>query len=185
MGIVKCAPEALIRAFARLMRCATVASGTRNAEAISAVVRPPTARNVSAIADADVRSGWQHRKSSIRVSSWPLARLGSGLERRRGILAPAPGLLAAHLVGQAARGHLQEPAARIVRAALGRPMLGRCQQRLLDGVLGGGEVARAPREHAEDLRRQLAQQVPGVSVDDASGQSTSPAQASGSGAPMI
>ena len=30
--------------FARLMRCAIVASGIRNALAISAVVRPPTAR---------------------------------------------------------------------------------------------------------------------------------------------
>src|SRR5690348_3097002 len=35
---------------ARLIRCAIVASGTRNASAISCVVNPPTARNVSAIA---------------------------------------------------------------------------------------------------------------------------------------
>jgi hypothetical protein len=34
----------LIVCFARLIRCAIVASGTRNARAISAVVRPPTAR---------------------------------------------------------------------------------------------------------------------------------------------
>ena len=40
--------------FARLIRCAIVASGTRNALAISAVVRPPTARSVSAIADDGV-----------------------------------------------------------------------------------------------------------------------------------
>ena len=37
-----------MRCLARLMRCAMVASGTRNARAISAVVRPPTARSVSA-----------------------------------------------------------------------------------------------------------------------------------------
>jgi len=37
--------------FARLMRCAIVDSGTRNALAISAVVRPPTALSVSATAD--------------------------------------------------------------------------------------------------------------------------------------
>ncbi len=36
---------------ARLIRWAIVGSGTRNAWAISAVVKPPTARNVSAIAD--------------------------------------------------------------------------------------------------------------------------------------
>jgi hypothetical protein len=38
----------LIRAFALLMRWPTVASGTRNALPISAVVSPPTARRVSA-----------------------------------------------------------------------------------------------------------------------------------------
>src|SRR5437667_8504394 len=51
---------------ARLMRCAMVASGTRNAFAISAVVNPPTARSVSAIAEAGVRAGWQHMNSSSR-----------------------------------------------------------------------------------------------------------------------
>jgi hypothetical protein len=38
--------------FARLMRRVIVASGTRNARAISAVVKPPTARKVSAICEA-------------------------------------------------------------------------------------------------------------------------------------
>ena len=54
---------------ARLIRCAIVASGTRNAWAISAVVKPPTARNVSAIAEAGVNEGWQHMKSRMSVSS--------------------------------------------------------------------------------------------------------------------
>ena len=43
------------------------------------------------------------------------------------------------------------------------PSRGQCvgggEQRLLDGVLGGVEVAVPARERAEDLRRQLAQQV--------------------------
>ena len=43
--------------FARLIRCAIVGSGTRNAFAISAVVSPPTARSVHAIADAGVSTG--------------------------------------------------------------------------------------------------------------------------------
>jgi hypothetical protein len=47
-------PRALIVALARLIRCAIVASGTRNAPAILAVVRPPTARSVSAICDGAV-----------------------------------------------------------------------------------------------------------------------------------
>ena len=57
-------------ALARLMRCAIVASGTRKAWVISAVVRPPTARKVRAIAEDGVREGWQHMKNSVRVSSW-------------------------------------------------------------------------------------------------------------------
>ena len=40
-----------------------------------------------------------------------------------------------------------------------RPLHGRREQRLLDGVLGGGEVAEAPDHRAEHLRRELAQQV--------------------------
>ncbi len=50
-------PEALILCLARLIRWAMVASGTRNALAISAVVNPPTARNVRAIADDGVSEG--------------------------------------------------------------------------------------------------------------------------------
>ena len=58
-----------MRCFARLMRCAIVASSTRNAFAISAVVSPPTARSVSAIAEAGVSAGWQHMNSTTSVSS--------------------------------------------------------------------------------------------------------------------
>ncbi len=54
---------------ARLIRWAIVASGTRNARAISAVVKPPTARNVNAIAEAGVNAGWQHMKRRTSVSS--------------------------------------------------------------------------------------------------------------------
>ena len=62
-------PEALMLCLARLIRCAIVASGTRNALAISAVVKPPTARSVRAIADDGVSAGWQHMKSRMSVSS--------------------------------------------------------------------------------------------------------------------
>jgi hypothetical protein len=48
---------------------AIVGSGTRNAWAISAVVKPPTARNVNAIAEAGVNAGWQHMSRRSRVSS--------------------------------------------------------------------------------------------------------------------
>jgi hypothetical protein len=45
------APAALMRCLARLIRWAIVAAGTRSARAISAVVSPATARNVSASCD--------------------------------------------------------------------------------------------------------------------------------------
>ena len=54
---------------ARLMRCAIVASGTRNALAISAVVSPPTARSVNASCEGVESEGWQHRNSSVSVSA--------------------------------------------------------------------------------------------------------------------
>jgi hypothetical protein len=62
-------PEALMLPLALLMRCAIVASGTRNAWAIWTVVSPATARSVSAIADGGVSAGWQHMKSRRSVSS--------------------------------------------------------------------------------------------------------------------
>src|SRR5664279_4930675 len=51
------------------MRCAIVASGTRNARAISAVVIPPTARRVRATLDGEDTAGWQQRNSTSRLSS--------------------------------------------------------------------------------------------------------------------
>ena len=55
-------------ALARLIRCAIVASGTRNALAISAVVSPPTARRVSAMADgAGERGMTAHEEQHERV----------------------------------------------------------------------------------------------------------------------
>jgi len=69
VGIWKGTPEALMLCLARLIRWAIVASGTRNALAISAVVSPPTARSVRVIAEDDESAGWQHMKSRTRVSS--------------------------------------------------------------------------------------------------------------------
>ena len=68
-GMANGMPLSLMRCLARLMRRVMVASGTRNARAISAVVRPPTARRVSAICDAGDRTGWQHMNSRMSVSS--------------------------------------------------------------------------------------------------------------------
>src|SRR4051812_30163894 len=51
------------------MRCASVASGTRNARAISSVVRPPTSRRVSATRASRPSTGWQEMNTSRRTSS--------------------------------------------------------------------------------------------------------------------
>ena len=76
-GIRNGSGEALMLCLARLIRCAIVASGTRKALAISAVVRPATARSVSAIAEVGVSAGWQHMNMRTRVSSLSAASSGA------------------------------------------------------------------------------------------------------------
>ena len=63
------------------------------------------------------------------------------------------------MIGHTPHGHLDQPAARIVGHALLRPLHGRGKQRLLDRVLRRGKIAEASNDGAENLRRQLAQQV--------------------------
>ena len=62
-------PAALIFRFARTSRWAIVASGTRNARAISAVVSPPSVRSVSATCASVASAGWQQVKTSSSRSS--------------------------------------------------------------------------------------------------------------------
>ena len=153
---------------ARLMRCAIVASGTRNARAISAVVRPPTARSVRAMADGRVSAGWQHITSRFSVSSWSAgvtasgggAGLGRHLDHHHRFAAAA-GDLGANLVGEASAGDVDQPPARAGGEPRFRPLQRRRQERLLDRVLGGGEIPEPAHDRGEHLRRQLAQQVLG------------------------
>ena len=74
-------------------------------------------------------------------------------------LALRAGRLAAAMVDEPALGGRQEPAVGRRRDAVARPVIGGGEQRLLDGVLGSVEVARAARQRAEDPRREVAQQV--------------------------
>src|SRR4051812_10431406 len=83
-------PAAAIFFFARVTRAAMVGSLTRNARAISSVVRPHTRRSVSASWASRASAGWQHVKTSRRRSSsivpavpmlllWSWLGLGLGL----------------------------------------------------------------------------------------------------------
>ena len=158
VGIRKGTPDAFTCCFARAMRWAIVASPTRNAFAISAVVSPPTARSVSAIAEAGVSAGWQHMKSTIKVSSRSETS-GAGGSCDATLSRLLPRLLAPPLVDQPALGGLQQPAAWALGNPVPRPVLSGSEERLLNGVLGGVEVAVPANERPEDLRRRLAQQV--------------------------
>ena len=111
-----------MRCLALEMRCAIVASSTMNALAISAVVSPPTARSVSAIAEAGVSAGWQHMNSTVNVSSSSdTSRPGGSAQCSDRLPVPA-GLLAAPLVDQPPLGGLDQPAAGAVRDAVPRPV---------------------------------------------------------------
>ena len=158
-----------------------VDSGTTNARAISAVVSPPTARSVSATWEDAVSAGWQQRNSRVSVSSPSRGgqpgrarvgqpRVGAREHGRRsrqvvGVLAPAPRRLAAQDVGEPPGGDRQQPGARVLRRPGGGPLHRRVDQRLLYRVLAAVEPVVAAHEHAEDLRRELAQQVLGVQRD--------------------
>ena len=54
---------------------------------------------------------------------------------------------------------------RLLRDAVARPAIGGGEQGILDGVLGGVEVAVAANERAEDPRRVISQQVLDVGWD--------------------
>ena len=87
---------------------------------------------------------------------------GNVLGRRLGgdrRLALAARVVTAHLVDQPPGRDRHQPAARAVGHPLGRPLHGGGRRRLLHGVLAPLELAVPAHQPAEDLRRELAQQV--------------------------
>ena len=70
-----------------------------------------------------------------------------------------PGQIGAQVVRHAPRGDLDEPAPRVVWHALVGPLHRRREQGLLHRVFRGGEITEATEHRAENLRRELAQQV--------------------------
>ena len=141
---------------ARLIRWAMVASGTRYASAICRVVRPPTARSVSATADAGLSDGWAHRKYSRRVSSASSAGPGGGSASTRASRACRA------LSDRAASTNLRQ--ATVTSQPFGSaggsrgPGRQRPEQRLLHGVLGRREVGSATDEDPGHRGDEVPQQ---------------------------
>jgi hypothetical protein len=86
------------------------------------------------------------------------SRIGH-VEDRVLFLATTAGALAAPPVDQPPGGHRDEPGSRALGHALLGPLRRGGEQRLLHGVLARVEPVVPTDEHAEDLRRELAQQV--------------------------
>ncbi len=172
-GISNVAPAALMCCLARLMRCAIVDSGTRKAWAISAVVRPPTARKVSASCDGADSVGWQHRNSSVSVSSAAGAAQASSAAGAR---AASTGRSAAsrssrrRLAVSLRTWSVMRRAATVTsqpRGLAGMPSSGHCTAAAVRASwTASSQASNWPEpadERAEDLRREVAQQV----LDDA------------------
>ena len=162
-GIANGALTCRSRLLARLIRCAMVVSGTRNARAICSLLRPATARRVSATWDGGLSAGWQHSSSKVSESSRDddvdVGRLGNEVFGRHApreqLLAVCAGTVTAPLVDVAARGHSDQPALGALRDAIDRPLPGCSEQRLLDGVFGRIEVAVAPGQRREHVWRTV------------------------------
>ena len=78
------------------------------------------------------------------------------------LFAAPPGGLAADVVDDLSRRHLDQPAARVVGHAVAGPLRGGRDHRFLHRVFGGREVAVAPHDGAKHLWGQLPQQLLGV-----------------------
>ena len=160
------APASASVRLARTIRCATVASGTRNARAISGVVSPPSSRSVSATRASVESTGWQQVKIS-RSRSSPIV-VGA---RRRGAARPAieeadlrvlalQALRPADEVDRAVLGGGHQPGARVVRdARLAATARARRRARPARGPRRGrrrASSAPARRSGAADSMRQTA-----------------------------
>ncbi len=167
-------PASRILRLARTRRWARVGSGTRNARAISGVVRPPSVRNVRATRASIASAGWQHVKISRSRSSAICMASSDG-----------PGSMASSsdsIVASRARASVFSTSrfrrrsrsiarlrAVVVIQAPGlsgtprdRPGLERADERILDGLLGEVEVAGHPDERGDGPALLLAEQA----VDD-------------------
>ncbi len=155
--------SAILR-LARTSRCAIVGSLTRNARAISPVVRPPSVRSVSATRAGIASAGWQHvkisrsRSSSTALSSARAVFLGLDASELGEPLGPVgERAVAAQAVDRpAARGD-GDPRAGVGGDAVARPGRDRAGERVLNGVLGELEVADVADQRRQHGRALLAE----------------------------
>ena len=87
------------------------------------------------------------------------AHLCGGIPERDPVLPGAPSVLAADLVDQTARRHRDQPGPRVLRHALFGPRSRRRREGLLRRILAEVQGLVASEDGAQDLRRQLPQQV--------------------------
>jgi hypothetical protein len=124
--------------------------------------RPKRQRDLAGRGQIRVAAAEQQGQRVVIVRRAGIGRRGDQLGGWRGhgdqLFAGAPRIFAAHLVHQAAGGHRDQPAARVLRQLPWPGLRGR-QQRLLAGVLAQVELAVPAHQRGQDLRRQLAQQV--------------------------
>ena len=156
---------------ARVILACTVAAGTRNARAISSLVRPPTTRRVSATLASRDSTGWQEMNISASTSSSILSgshsrsapSLSGRRARSRGGAALAQvageggvplveGGAAAERVDRAAAADGKQPPGRVAGHAVARPGHQGLRERLLCEVLGQREIAGVPGERTDDPR---------------------------------
>ncbi len=149
-----------IFALARSSRCAIVVSGQRKARAISAVVRPPSNRSVSATCDGVASAGWQQVKIRRNRSSRtaPSSIGSSGVCSCTAWSSRSP-RVASRRSRSIAR---LRPVVMIQPAALGGrprdgPALERDGERILDRLLGEVDVAELARQHGHGAAVLLAE----------------------------
>ena len=162
-GTRKGMPAARILCFARTSRLAIVASGTRNARAISSVPSPPSVRRVSATWASSASAGWQQVKSELEPLVGDRRLVGVVVVHGRRHLEQA-GLrgerpVAADPVDRAVARGGHEPRARVGGRPLPRPARGGDGERLLGGLLGEIEVAEEADQRGEDAAPLVAEDL--------------------------
>ena len=134
--------------------------------------RGPLERNTGRL-DALLRSAdpLRHRRFGNEEGLGDLGRRkpsdraeGEGDRRRR--LAVTACALGANVIGDASGSDVDQPTAWIFRRAVDRPLRRRGHERILHGVLRGGEITKSPHDRSQHLRRERTQEMLGRGLHD-------------------